>query len=164
MLKSMKTLVSLATFLYAGFLSGEQTLSILKPDAVENHHIGEILTVFENNGLHIAALKMVKLTPKQAGEFYADLKERPFYPDLVKFMSSGPVVISVLEGDNAIKKNRDLMGATDPKKAAKGTIRAKFSTSIGKNTVHGSDSEEAAKREIAFFFTPQELVNKQGAK
>jgi nucleoside-diphosphate kinase len=164
MLKTMKIFVSLASLLYAGFLGGEQTLSIIKPDAVENNHIGEILTTFEKNELHIAAMKMTKLTPQQAGEFYADLKDRPFYPDLIKFMSSGPVVISVLEGDNAIKKNRELMGATDPKKAAQGTIRANFAESIGRNSVHGSDSAESAKKEIPFFFESSEIINLKGTK
>jgi nucleoside-diphosphate kinase len=164
MLKIIKIFVSLAAILYAGFLGGEQTLSILKPDAVENNHIGEILSVFEKNGLHIAAMKMVNLTKEQASEFYADLKERAFYPGLVKFMTSGPVVISVLEGNNAVKKNRELMGATDPKKAAKGTIRANFSESIARNTVHGSDSLENAKKEISFFFESKEIVNTKGTK
>lgn len=149
----------LASLVYANFLGAEQTLSIIKPDGVEKNHIGEILSLFEKNGLHIAAMKMIKMTPQQASEFYADLKERPFYPDLVKFMSSSPVVVSVLEGDNAVKKNREIMGATDPKKAAKGTIRAIFSESIDKNTVHGSDSLESAKKEISFFFSPNEVLN-----
>lgn len=135
----------------------EQTLSIIKPDAVENMHIGEIITRFEKNGLRIVAIKMVYLTPEKAGDFYIEHKERPFYKDLVSFMISGPVVVMVLEGPNAIAKNREIMGATDPKAAAAGTLRADFAESKSKNAVHGSDSPTAAKREIAFFFTAGEL-------
>lgn len=135
----------------------ERTLSILKPDALKNRHIGDIISRFEDAGLHIAALKMVKLTPEDAGQFYQMHRDRPFYPDLVKFMSSGPIVVMVLEGDQAVSKNRQLMGATDPKKAEKGTIRADYATSIGQNTVHGSDSREAARQEIMFFFEPDEI-------
>jgi nucleoside-diphosphate kinase len=137
----------------------EMTLSIIKPDGVANKHVGDILSRFEKNNLQIAALKMVRLTPEQAGEFYAVHKDRPFYKDLVAMMSSGPVVLIVLEGDDAVAQNRRLMGATDPKKAEAGTLRADFAKSMTENTVHGSDSVENAKTEIAFFFTPEELVN-----
>lgn len=158
MLKKFICAAVAATSILTGYLSGEQTLSILKPDAIANKHIGEILTLFETNGLQIAALKMIKLTPEKAGDFYAEHKGRPYYNDLVTFMSSGPVVVAVLKGDNAVQKYRDLMGSTDPKKAPAGTIRALFSESIGKNTVHGSDSVESAKREIPFFFKAEEIV------
>jgi len=137
----------------------QQTLSIIKPDGVANKHIGDIINRFEKNGLQIAAIKMIKLTPEQAGKFYAVHKDRPFYNDLVKMMSSAPVVVMVLEGDDAVAKNRQLMGATDPKKATAGTIRADFSPSMTENTVHGSDSIENAKMEIEFFFKPDEIVN-----
>lgn len=137
----------------------QQTLSIIKPDGVANQHVGDIISRFEKNGLRIAALKMVQLSPEQASQFYAVHKDRPFFNDLVKMMSSGPVVILVLEGDDAVAKNRQLMGATDPKKADSGTIRADFSKSVTENTVHGSDSQENAKTEIDFFFKPEEIVN-----
>jgi nucleoside-diphosphate kinase len=159
MFRILKLSLSLFAMMTLGFLNAEQTLSIIKPDGVEKKHIGEILAIFEKNGLRIAALKMIKLTPKQASDFYFEHKDRPFYADLVKFMSSGVSVLAVLDGENAVKKNRELMGATDPKKAAEGTIRANFSESITKNTVHGSDSAESAKKEISFFFKPEELVN-----
>jgi nucleoside-diphosphate kinase len=133
-------------------LMAEQTLSLIKPDAVRNNHIGAIINKFEQNGLKVAKLKMVTLTPEQAKEFYAVHKDRPFYKDLTTFMASGPIVAIVLEGDNAIAKNREIMGATDFKKAAPGTIRAEFATSVTENAVHGSDSPEAAKTEILFFF------------
>lgn len=139
----------------------QRTLSIIKPDAVAGNHIGEIIARFEKNGLNIAAIKMVSLTPAQAGEFYAVHKERPFYGDLTKFMSSGPVVIMVLEGPDAVAKNREIMGATDPKKAEKGTIRSDFAHSVEKNAVHGSDAVETAKTEIAFFFKPNEIFSKE---
>lgn len=135
----------------------EITLSIIKPDAVGDNHIGEIIARFEKNGLRVAGIKMVQLNEKEAGEFYAVHKERPFYKDLVKFMTSGPVVVMVLEGDNAIKKNRELMGATDPAKAANGTIRKDFASSLSKNAVHGSDAPETAKTEVAFFFAQDEI-------
>ena len=130
----------------------ERTLSIIKPDAVAKNVIGKIYSRFETNGLKVIAARMAWLSAQEAGEFYAVHKERPFYADLVKFMTSGPVMIQVLEGEEAIAKNRDLMGATDPKKAAPGTIRADFADSIDANAVHGSDGPETAKGEIAFFF------------
>ena len=136
----------------------EQTLSIIKPDAVAKGVIGKILDRFESNGLRIAALKKVQLTKEQAGEFYAVHKERPFFGELVEFMTSGPVVVSVLEGENAVAKNRELMGATDPKEAKPGTIRADFAKSIDANAVHGSDSLENAKKEIEFFFKKEEIL------
>ena len=130
----------------------ERTFSIIKPDAVAKNVIGEIVSRFENNGLRIVASKMVHLTREQAGDFYAVHKERPFYNDLVEYMTSGPVVVQVLEGENAIMKNREIMGATNPAEAAAGTIRADFATSIEENAVHGSDAPETAVQEIAFFF------------
>lgn len=135
----------------------EQTLSIIKPDAVAKNVIGKILSRFEDAGLKIAATKKMQLTKEQAQDFYAVHKERPFYNDLVSFMISGPVVVSVLEGENAMTKNRDLMGATNPKEAAAGTIRADFADSIDANAVHGSDSLENAATEIAFFFKSEEI-------
>ncbi|MBT8117236.1 MAG: nucleoside-diphosphate kinase [Gammaproteobacteria bacterium] len=131
----------------------ERTFSIIKPDAVAKNVIGEIVSRFENNGLRIVASKMVHLTKEQAGEFYAVHRERPFYPDLVEYMTSGPVVVQVLEGENAIMKNREIMGATNPAEAAPGTIRADFAASIEENAVHGSDAPETAAQEIEFFFS-----------
>lgn len=136
----------------------ERTLSIVKPDGVQGNHVGEILRRFEAAGLRIVALKKVQLTKHQAEVFYEVHKERPFFGELVDYMISGPVVISVLEGANAVVMNRDLMGATDPKKAAAGTIRADFGHSIGVNTAHGSDSVENARIEIAHFFSGCELL------
>ena len=130
----------------------ERTLSIIKPDAVAKNVIGEIYSRFEREGLEIVAARMMQLSRAQAEGFYAVHKERPFFKDLVDFMISGPVMIQVLQGEGAIQKNRDLMGATDPKKAAKGTIRADFAQSIDANAVHGSDSTETAGVEIAYFF------------
>ncbi len=135
----------------------ERTFSIIKPDAVAKNVIGEIISRFEKNGLRIIASKMLHLTREQAGGFYAVHKERPFYNDLVEFMTSGPVVVQVLEGENAIAKNRELMGATNPAEAAPGTIRADFAETVDENAVHGSDGPDTAKEEIAFFFTEQEL-------
>ncbi|EOK1059313.1 nucleoside-diphosphate kinase, partial [Campylobacter jejuni] len=132
----------------------EKTLSIIKPDAVKKGVIGKILDRFESNGLRIAAMKKVQLSKEQAENFYAVHKERPFFKDLVEFMISGPVVVSILEGEGAVLKNRDLMGATNPKEAKAGTIRADFAESIDANAVHGSDSLENAKIEIEFFFKP----------
>ncbi len=130
----------------------ERTLSIIKPDAVGKNVIGEIYTRFEKAGLRIVAARMLHLTKEQAGAFYAVHKERPFYADLVAFMTSGPVVVQVLEGEGAIARNREVMGATDPAKAAPGTIRADFARTVDENAVHGSDGPETAKAEIAFFF------------
>lgn len=135
----------------------ERTLSIIKPDAVAKNVIGEIATRFEKAGLQIVALKMLHLTQDQAEGFYAEHKERPFFPDLVGFMTSGPVVVQVLEGENAVLQNRELMGATNPKEAASGTIRADFAQSIDANAVHGSDSNGSAEREIAYFFNDREI-------
>jgi nucleoside-diphosphate kinase len=133
-------------------MSAERTLSIIKPDAVAKNVIGEIYARFEKAGLKVVAARMAHLSRSDAEGFYAVHKGRPFFNDLVSFMISGPVMIQVLEGDNAIQKNRDLMGATDPKKADKGTIRADFAQSIDANAVHGSDAPETAKVEIAYFF------------
>ncbi|EAI7302465.1 TPA: nucleoside-diphosphate kinase [Campylobacter coli] len=135
----------------------EKTLSIIKPDAVKKGVIGKILDRFESNGLRIAAMKKVQLSKEQAEAFYAVHKERPFFKDLVEFMISGPVVVSVLEGEGAVLKNRDLMGATNPKEAQPGTIRADFAENIDANAVHGSDSLENAKIEIEFFFKSNEI-------
>ncbi|WP_440616275.1 nucleoside-diphosphate kinase [Cysteiniphilum sp. 6C5] len=135
----------------------ERTLSIIKPDAVAKNVIGQIYSRFEQAGLKVIAAKMKRLSAQEAGEFYAVHKERPFYNDLVKFMSSGPVMIQVLEGENAILKNRELMGATNPKEAAAGTIRADFADSIDANAVHGSDAQETAAVEVAFFFSGLEI-------
>ena len=135
----------------------ERTLSIIKPDAVSKNHIGNIINRFETAGLQVVAARMKHLTEKQAGGFYEVHRERPFFKDLVRFMTSGPVMVSVLEGENAVAKHREIMGATDPKKAAKGTIRADYATSIDENAVHGSDSLENAKVEISYFFRTVEL-------
>jgi nucleoside-diphosphate kinase len=135
----------------------ERTISIIKPDAVSKNVIGEIYSRFEKAGLKIVAAKMTHLSREQAEGFYAVHRERPFFNDLVSFMISGPVMIQVLEGDNAIAKNRDVMGATNPKDAAPGTIRADFAESIDENAVHGSDGAETAAQEIAYFFQPNEL-------
>ncbi len=135
----------------------ERTLSILKPDALKNRHVGDIISRFEDAGLRVAAIKMIRLSSEQASQFYSMHRERLFFPDLVKYMSSGPIIVIVLEGNQAISKNRQLMGSTDPKKAEKGTIRADFAQSITENAVHGSDSPEAARQEIAFFFQPNEI-------
>ncbi len=130
----------------------ERTLSIIKPDAVAKNVIGQIYSRFENAGLKVIAARMIKLSRAEAEGFYAEHRERPFFKDLVEFMMSGPVMVQVLEGENAIAKNRELMGATNPKEAAKGTIRADFAESIDANAVHGSDSPTSAVKEIAFFF------------
>ncbi|MGJ8514760.1 nucleoside-diphosphate kinase [Carnimonas bestiolae] len=130
----------------------ERTLSIIKPDAVAKNVVGEIYSRFEKAGLKIAAAKFVHLSRAQAEGFYAEHKERPFFNDLVEFMTSGPVMVQVLEGEGAVLKNRDLMGATNPKEADAGTIRADFASSIDANAVHGSDAVESAKREISYFF------------
>jgi len=139
----------------------QQTLSIIKPDAVKKNVIGKILARFEQVGLHIVACKMVQLSKHEAEEFYGVHKSRPFFKDLVSFMISGPVLVSVLEGDDAIAKNREVMGATNPKEAAPGTIRADFAESIDANAVHGSDGDVTAKTEIAFFFKPEDIVSRR---
>jgi nucleoside-diphosphate kinase len=136
----------------------EQTLSIIKPDAVAKNVIGKIIDRFESSGLRIAAVKKLQLSGEDAAKFYAVHKERGFFKDLVSFMISGPVVVLVLEGENAVAKNRELMGATNPKEAKKGTIRADFADSIDANAVHGSDSLENAAGEISFFFAKKELA------
>lgn len=138
----------------------ERTLSIIKPDAVAKNVIGQIYSRFEKAGLKVIAAKMAFLSAREAGQFYAVHKERPFFGDLVAFMTSGPVMIQVLEGEGAIAKNRELMGATDPKKAAPGTIRADFADSIDANAVHGSDAPETAAAEIAFFFPTMNIYSR----
>ena len=138
----------------------EKTISIIKPDAVAKNVIGEIYSRFEKNGLKVVAAKMKQLSKEDAEGFYAVHKERPFFNDLVSFMTSGPVMIQVLEGENAVLKNRELMGATNPKEAAAGTIRADFAESIDANAVHGSDSLENAAIEIAYFFKPGDVVSR----
>ena len=138
----------------------QQTLSIIKPDAVKKNVIGEILTRFEKNGLAVVASKLLFLTEDQAKSFYDIHKERPFFNDLVKFMTSGPVLVSVLEGEDAVAKNRDIMGATNPAEAAVGTIRKDFADSIDANAVHGSDSHENAINEVLFFFKENEIFSK----
>jgi len=135
----------------------ERTISIIKPDAVARNIIGKIYSRFESNGLTIVAARMMHLSREKAEGFYAEHRERPFFNDLVAFMTSGPVIIQVLEGDGAIAKNRDLMGATNPAEAAEGTIRADFASSIDENAVHGSDSPASAAREIAYFFAEDDL-------
>lgn len=138
----------------------ERTLSIIKPDAVGKNHIGEINARFEKAGLTIVACRMLRLSEEVAGGFYAEHRERPFFPALIEFMTSGPVVVQVLEGENAIAANRELMGATNPQEADAGTIRADFASSIDANAVHGSDSPESAAREIAYFFAASEICSR----
>lgn len=136
----------------------ERTLSILKPDTIRKNQIGQVINRFEAAGLRVVAAKMLHLSLSRAEQFYDIHKGRPFFNDLVKFMSSGPVLVQVLEGENAVVLNRDVMGATNPKEAKPGTIRADFAASIDENAVHGSDSPDNAKTEIAFFFTPEEIL------
>ncbi|MEP6390488.1 MAG: nucleoside-diphosphate kinase [Halioglobus sp.] len=138
----------------------ERTLSIIKPDAVGKNFIGKIYSRFESNGLQIVGSKMLRLSDEVAGGFYAEHRERPFFPALIEFMTSGPVVVQVLEGEGAVAKNRELMGATNPQEADAGTIRADFAESIDANAVHGSDSTESAAREIAYFFAASELCGR----
>lgn len=138
----------------------ERTLSIVKPDAVAKNIIGEIYNRFEKAGLKIVAARMMQLSREQAEGFYAVHKERPFFNDLVQFMTSGPVIVQVLEGEDAIRKNREIMGATNPAEAAAGTIRHDFATTIDANAVHGSDAPETAKEEIAFFFSDDDIVSR----
>ena len=139
-------------------MATERTLSIIKPDATKCNVTGKIIDKFETAGLRVVAQKRIHLSAEKAGEFYEVHKERPFYGDLVSFMASGPVVVQVLEGEGAIAKNREVMGATNPAEAAPGTIRAEFAESIDANSVHGSDAPETAKEEIAFFFNDDEIV------
>ena len=141
-------------------MSIEKTLSIIKPDAVGKNVIGKIISRFEENNLYLVAGKLVHLSDDMASGFYAEHEGKPFFNDLKKFMTSGPVFVQVLEGENAVQKNRDLMGSTNPKEAAPGTIRADFANSIDANAVHGSDSVESAKREIEYFFNTEEILNK----
>jgi nucleoside-diphosphate kinase len=138
----------------------ERTLSIIKPDAVRKNVIGQILARFEAGGLRVVAARMMHLSRAEAEGFYAVHRQRPFFRDLVEFMTSGPVLVQVLEGDNAIATNRELMGATDPKKAAKGTIRADFADSIDANAVHGSDAADTARVEVAYFFPASEVFSR----
>jgi len=140
-------------------MATERTLSIIKPDAVAKNVIGPIVAKLEAAGLRVVAQRMLRLTDAQAKAFYAVHKDRPFYGDLVKFMTEGPVVVQVLEGENAIAKNREVMGATNPEKAAPGTIRKEFATNIERNAVHGSDGPDTAREEIAFFFSTAELAS-----
>jgi nucleoside-diphosphate kinase len=142
------------------YMAVERTLSIVKPDAVARNLIGAIYTRFEQAGLRIVAARMLKLSQEQAEGFYAVHKERPFFKDLVKFMTSGPVMVQVLEGEDAIARNREIMGATDPRKAAPGTIRADYATDVEKNAVHGSDGPETAQTEIRFFFQDSEIYSR----
>ncbi len=137
----------------------EQTFSIIKPNAMKKNAIGDIVSMFEANGLKIAAAKIVVLSADKAGEFYAEHKARPFFGELVSFMTSGPVMLMCLQGEGAVLKNREIMGATDPKKANAGTIRSKFGDNVGENAVHGSDSVESAARELALFFEKHEICN-----
>lgn len=148
------------TLIEGQLMSIERTLSIVKPDAVENNIIGRIYSRFETSGLKIIAAKMVQLDNAKAGGFYAEHEGRPFYDGLVEFMTSGPIMVQVLEGENAISKNRELMGATDPALADKGTIRSDFAQEVSRNAVHGSDSSVSAAREIAYFFDETELCSR----
>ncbi len=142
----------------------ERTLSIIKPDAVAKNAIGQIYSRFEKAGLRIIAARMLQLSQQQAEGFYAVHRDRPFFRDLVQFMVSGPIMVQVLEGEDAIARNRELMGATDPRKAAKGTIRADFADSIDANAVHGSDSPETARAEIGFFFPAFEICSRKSSR
>lgn len=137
----------------------ERTFSIIKPNSVEDNNIGAIISRFEKSGLRIAAAKLVQMSQTKAEGFYAEHKARPFFGELCEFMTRSPVMLLCLEGENAVAKNREVMGATNPAQAAEGTIRKDFAKSIGENSVHGSDSAEAAKRELAYFFEPSEIVN-----
>jgi nucleoside-diphosphate kinase len=141
-------------------MANEMTFSIIKPNAVKKNAIGPIIAKFEQNGLKIAAAKLVRLDRAKCEEFYAEHKARPFFGELVDFMTSGPVMLMCLSGENAVMRNREIMGATDPAKAAPGTIRKEFGDSMGENAAHGSDSLESAKRELGLFFAQNEFVNK----
>lgn len=137
----------------------EKTLSILKPDTVQDHHIGQAISYLEKGGLSVIASKMIQLSKEKAAQFYDIHQDKPFFNDLVSFISSGPIVVMVLEGENAILKNREIMGATNPKEAKPGTIRADFAKNIDMNAVHGSDGKDTAKKEISFFFTAEEIFS-----
>jgi nucleoside-diphosphate kinase len=137
----------------------ETTFSIIKPNAVKKNVLGSIIQIFEKNGLKVQAMKLTKIEKAQCEEFYAEHKERPFFGELVSFMTSGPVVLMALKGENAVMRNREIMGATDPKKAAPGTLRALFGDNMGENAVHGSDSPTSAARELGIFFGPKEHAN-----
>ncbi|PIU00393.1 MAG: nucleoside-diphosphate kinase [Bdellovibrionales bacterium CG10_big_fil_rev_8_21_14_0_10_45_34] len=141
-------------------MANEETFSIIKPNAVKKNAVGAIITQFEKNELKVAAAKMVHLSRKKCEEFYQEHSARPFFGELVDFMTSGPVLLMVLSGENAVSRNREIMGATDPSKAAPGTIRALFGDNVGENAVHGSDSPQSAAREIQLFFEKGEIVNK----
>jgi nucleoside-diphosphate kinase len=141
-------------------MAKEKTLSIIKPNSTLDNNIGNIIGVFEKNGLRISAAKFTKLSKEKAEGFYIEHKDRPFFGELVSFMTSGPVMLMVLEGDNAVMKNRELMGATNPANAAEGTIRKLYAKSVGENSVHGSDSLASAEREIAYFFDKNEVLNR----
>lgn len=136
----------------------EKTFSIIKPNAINKNVIGEIITTFEKNGLQVAAAKLTNIPKAQCEEFYAEHKERPFFGELVDFMTSGPVMLMVLKGENAVMRNREIMGATNPAQAAEGTLRKRFGDSMGENAVHGSDSKDSAAREIGIFFKKEEIV------
>lgn len=138
----------------------ETTFSIIKPNAIKKNAIGSIIKMFEDNGLKIAAAKLEKLSKAKCEEFYAEHKERPFFGELVSFMTSGPVMLMALHGENAVSRNREIMGATDPAKAAEGTIRKLYGDNVGENAVHGSDSPASAQRELKIFFSESEIVNK----
>jgi nucleoside-diphosphate kinase len=138
----------------------EKTLSIIKPNSTLDNNIGNIIAIFEKNGLRISAARFTKLSKEKAEGFYIEHKERPFFGELVNFMTSGPVMLMVLEGENAVAKNREIMGATNPANAAEGTIRKLYAKSVGENSVHGSDSHASAEREIAYFFERNEVVNR----
>lgn len=138
----------------------EKTFSIIKPNSTQDNNIGNIIAIFEKNGLRIAGAKLTTLSKEKAEGFYIEHKERPFFGELVNFMTSGPVMLMCLEGENAIEKNREIMGATNPAEAAEGTIRKLYAKSIGENAVHGSDSPQSAERELAYFFEPNELMNR----
>jgi nucleoside-diphosphate kinase len=140
-------------------MAHEVTFSIIKPNAIKKNAIGDIISMFEANGLKIAAAKLTVLSKNKAEEFYAEHKARPFFGELVSFMTSGPVLLMALAGENAVAKNREIMGATDPAKAASGTVRAKFGNNVGENAVHGSDSPTSAQRELSLFFEKNEICN-----
>lgn len=140
-------------------MSSEKTLSIIKPNAVKKNVLGKIINTFEENGLTVVAAKLVRLSESQCKKFYEEHEKRPFFGELISFMTSGPTLLMVLSGEGAVKKNRDIMGATNPAEASEGTLRKLYGESVGENAVHGSDSLESAKREIDLFFKPEELVN-----